>query len=87
MAKVVVTTDDTSRTKGQSLPRGTQVRHRDDLLAVQRELAAVPGVTVMIHDQECAAEKRRKRRRGKAATPAAPTGSGCGSPGSAAPAS
>jgi TPP-dependent indolepyruvate ferredoxin oxidoreductase alpha subunit len=71
VAKVAVTTDDPSRTRGQSLPRGTQVRHRDDLLAVQRELAAVPGVTVMIHDQECAAGKRRKRRRGKAATPEA----------------
>ena len=45
-------------------------RSRDDLIDVQRELAAVDGVTVMIHDQECAAEKRRKRRRGKVAAPA-----------------
>ena len=46
------------------------IRHRDDLIDVQRELAAIDGVTVLIHDQECAAEKRRKRRRGKAAAPA-----------------
>ena len=68
--KVVVTTDDPARTRAQSLPHGTQIRHRDDLLAVQKELASVPGVTVLIHDQECAAEKRRKRRRGKAEAPA-----------------
>jgi indolepyruvate ferredoxin oxidoreductase len=68
--KVVVTTDDPGRTRAQSLPHGTQIRHRDDLLAVQKELASVPGVTVLIHDQECAAEKRRKRRRGKVQAPA-----------------
>jgi indolepyruvate ferredoxin oxidoreductase len=71
VARIVVTSDDPGRTKAGSLPRGAEVRHRDDLMAVQHELAAVPGVTVLIHDQECAAEKRRKRRRGKAVTPAA----------------
>ncbi|HEY3956947.1 MAG TPA: indolepyruvate ferredoxin oxidoreductase family protein, partial [Streptosporangiaceae bacterium] len=70
-ARVVVTTDDPGRLRPASLPREVTVRGRDDLLAVQRELAAVPGVTVLVHDQECAAEKRRKRRRGKAVTPAA----------------
>ena len=67
--KIVVTTDDPARLRRQ-LGRGADIRHRDDLLDVQRELAAVDGVTVLIHDQECAAEKRRKRRRGKAAAPA-----------------
>ena len=67
--KVVVTTDDPARLRRQ-LGRGADVRHRDDLLDVQRELAAIKGVTVLVHDQECAAEKRRKRRRGKAQAPA-----------------
>jgi indolepyruvate ferredoxin oxidoreductase len=71
VAKVVVTTDDPTRTRARSLPRGVQIRPRGELLAVQEELAGQPGVTVLIHDQECAAEKRRKRRRGKAVTPAA----------------
>jgi indolepyruvate ferredoxin oxidoreductase len=67
--KTVVTSDDPAGLRRQ-LGRGADIRHRDDLIDVQRELAAIDGVTVLIHDQECAAEKRRKRRRGKAAVPA-----------------
>ena len=67
--RIVVTSDDPARLRGQA-GRGIAVRHRDDLLAVQQELAATDGVTVLIHDQECAAEKRRKRRRGQAQPPA-----------------
>ena len=69
VGKVVVTSDDPARLRRQ-LGHGADVRHRDELLDVQRELAAIEGVTVLVHDQECAAEKRRKRRRGKAAAPA-----------------
>ncbi len=45
-------------------PAGTTLDGRDDLDAVQARLAAVPGVTILIYDQTCAAEKRRRRKRG-----------------------
>ena len=51
--------------KGMEWPSGITFHHRDDLDAVQRELAAIPGVTVMIYDQTCASEKRRRRKRGE----------------------
>ncbi|AWM89221.1 indolepyruvate ferredoxin oxidoreductase family protein [Microvirga sp. 17 mud 1-3] len=46
-------------------PQGMTIHHRSALEAVQRELAALPGVTVMIYDQTCASEKRRRRKRGE----------------------
>ncbi|HKQ95680.1 MAG TPA: indolepyruvate ferredoxin oxidoreductase family protein, partial [Aestuariivirgaceae bacterium] len=46
-------------------PQGTTVHHRDDIMAVQRELMDVSGVSVLIYDQTCAAEKRRRRKRGQ----------------------
>ena len=68
--KVVITTEDPRRYRRVRLPRGVQVRHRDRLAATQEELAAMDGVTVLIHDQECANELRRKRKRGLAIEPA-----------------
>ncbi len=62
--QIIVTTDDPSKYGGKPLSSITTVRHRADILAVQRELAAVPGVTVLVHDQQCAAEQRRMRKRG-----------------------
>ena len=49
---------------------GVQVRPRDDLDALQRELRDTPGVTALIYDQTCAAEKRRRRKRGAFPDPA-----------------
>ncbi|MEE4451011.1 indolepyruvate ferredoxin oxidoreductase family protein [Novosphingobium resinovorum] len=65
--RIVVTTDEPERYKGLALPALASVRHRDDLLAVEGELAAIKGVTVLINDQQCAAEKRRLRKRGNLA--------------------
>jgi indolepyruvate ferredoxin oxidoreductase len=68
--RIIVTAEDTSRYKGVKLAEIAELRDRKELLAAQQELARVEGVTVLIHDQECAAELRRKRKRGKAPEPA-----------------
>src|SRR5207253_6061261 len=68
--KVIVTTDNLASYEGVSLAGGTEIWHRDRLDEAQRALAATPGTTVLIRDQECAAELRRARGRGKAEEPA-----------------
>jgi indolepyruvate ferredoxin oxidoreductase len=63
-SRVVVVTDEPWKyPKDTDWPRGLTVHHRDELDAVQKELATVPGVSVLIYDQTCAAEKRRRRKR------------------------
>jgi indolepyruvate ferredoxin oxidoreductase len=64
--RVVVVTDEPWKySRSEEWPKGLTIHHRDDLIAVQKELAAIPGVTVLIYDQTCAAEKRRRRKRGR----------------------
>jgi indolepyruvate ferredoxin oxidoreductase len=61
--RVVIVTGEPEK-KYAGLPGGVDVRDRDELDAVQRALRETPGLTVLIYDQTCAAEKRRRRKRG-----------------------
>jgi indolepyruvate ferredoxin oxidoreductase len=65
VGKVVVTSDEPDKYAANSgLPAGVEVFDRAEFDRVQRDLRDTPGVTVLIHDQTCAAEKRRRRKRG-----------------------
>ncbi|MDP6815991.1 MAG: indolepyruvate ferredoxin oxidoreductase family protein [Alphaproteobacteria bacterium] len=65
VAKIVVVSDEPDKYPiGTDWAPGVSVRHRDELDRVQRELRETPGCTVLIYDQTCAAEKRRRRKRG-----------------------
>ncbi|MHC5655873.1 indolepyruvate ferredoxin oxidoreductase family protein [Stappia sp. ICDLI1TA098] len=63
--RVVVVTDEPGKYPvATAWPSGTSIHHRDELIEVERELAKEPGLTVLLYDQTCAAEKRRRRKRG-----------------------
>jgi indolepyruvate ferredoxin oxidoreductase len=64
--RVVVVSDEPEKyPMGAGFAPGVEIRHRDDLDAIQRELRDTAGLTVLIYDQTCAAEKRRRRKRGQ----------------------
>ncbi len=67
---IVILSDDPSRHDASQMPEGVVIGHRDTLDAVQRELREMPGCTVLIYEQTCAAEKRRRRKRGTFPDPA-----------------
>ncbi len=64
--QIAIVTDEPGKyPKGVSFPAGVAVHHRRDLQAVQIELSKFDGVTALIYDQTCAAEKRRRRKKGE----------------------
>lgn len=67
--QVAVTTSDPSTYDRSAMPDGVEVVDRTQMVEVQERLAAVDGVTVLINDQECAAELRRARKRDLVPTP------------------
>jgi indolepyruvate ferredoxin oxidoreductase len=72
VSKVVVVSDDIAKyaaIQGR-FPAGTEFHDRDQLDAVQRRLRETAGVTVLIYEQTCAAEKRRRRKKGELVDPA-----------------
>jgi len=64
VAKIDVVTDEPDKySSAIEWPPGARIHHRRDLDSVQSNLRSVPGTTVLIYDQTCAAEKRRRRKR------------------------
>ncbi|MEO8249436.1 MAG: indolepyruvate ferredoxin oxidoreductase family protein, partial [Burkholderiales bacterium] len=69
--KITIVTDEPEKYKGVTgLPDGIKIEHRDELDRIQREFRELQGTTVIIYDQTCATEKRRRRKRGTLVDPA-----------------
>jgi indolepyruvate ferredoxin oxidoreductase len=64
VTRLDIVSDEPARYGRGAFAPGVTVHHRRDLAYVQRALAQTPGVSALIYDQTCAAEKRRRRKRG-----------------------
>jgi indolepyruvate ferredoxin oxidoreductase len=69
--QVVVVADDPARHSPHTLPAGVTLHHRSELDLLQRRLREIQGLTALIYDQTCAAEKRRRWKRGLIPAPTA----------------
>jgi indolepyruvate ferredoxin oxidoreductase len=69
--KIIIVTDEPEKYDAvKGLPEGIAIEHRDELDRIQREFRSILGTTVIIYDQTCATEKRRRRKRGTLVDPA-----------------
>ncbi|MCA2010887.1 indolepyruvate ferredoxin oxidoreductase family protein [Cereibacter sphaeroides] len=64
VSRIALVSDNIGKFQKSDLPAGTTFHDRSALDAVQRELLEIEGVTVLIYEQTCATEKRRRRKRG-----------------------
>src|ERR1700760_243058 len=62
--RLVIVSDDPAKYPANYFPPGATVHHRREMDALQKELREIKGLTALIYDQTCAAEKRRRRKRG-----------------------
>ena len=67
--RIALVSDDPEKFHARDFPAGVTIHPRAALDEVQRELREIKGVSVLIYEQECATEKRRRRKRGRLADP------------------
>ncbi|WP_407177087.1 indolepyruvate ferredoxin oxidoreductase family protein [Bradyrhizobium sp. STM 3562] len=70
VSRIALVSDDPAKFEAKDFPPGVTIHPREELDAVQRELREISGVSVLIYEQTCATEKRRRRKRGQMADPA-----------------
>jgi indolepyruvate ferredoxin oxidoreductase len=67
--RIALVSDAPEKFNMPDFPAGTTLHHRREMDALQREIRAEKGVSVLIYEQTCATEKRRRRKRGTMADP------------------